>query len=122
MSKKILIVEDDKFLLNAYHAKFERTDFEVQLASDGEQAITLFKEFKPDVVLLDLIIPKINGFDVLRQIKADPAQKNTPVIVASNLGQKEDLDQAKALGADDFYIKSDSSIESIVEKVSAAVR
>lgn len=114
---KILIAEDDKFLLNAYRVKFTKAGFDIQIATDGEEALVILKTFRPDVILLDLVMPKKDGFAVLQTVKADPALKNIPVIVASNLGQKEDIERAKSLGAIDYIIKSDILLDNLVKKV-----
>ena len=119
--KKVLVVEDDQFLSNAYKLKLSKSGFDVSVASDGEIGIKLMKEDKPDIVLLDLIMPNVDGFTCLESIKADDSLKDVPVIVASNLGQDEDVERAKSLGAVDFIIKSNISIEEIVEKVKAVV-
>ena len=114
---KILVVEDDKFLANAYRVKLEKLGFEVKIAMDGEEGLVFAAEFVPDLILLDLVMPKKDGFTVLQELKADEKLKNIPVLVASNLGQKEDVDKAKELGAVDFVIKSDESLSSIVDKM-----
>jgi DNA-binding response OmpR family regulator len=104
---KILIAEDDKFLLNAYRVKFSKAGFEIKIVSDGEEALEALKTFVPDAMLLDLVMPKKDGFAVLEAVKADANLKKIPVIVASNLGQKEDIERAQKLGANDYIIKSD---------------
>ena len=117
--KKILIAEDDKFLANAYRVKLEKSGFELRLASDGEEVLDILRDFTPDLILLDLVMPKKDGFTVLAEIRADPKWQQTPVLVASNLGQKEDLERATKLGATDYIIKSDLSMASLVEKINA---
>jgi DNA-binding response OmpR family regulator len=119
---KVLIAEDDKFLASAYRLKFEKTNFEVKLASDGEEAVSLAKSFKPDVILLDLIMPKMNGFDVLSKLRADPSSKSTPILITSNLGQPDDIKKGMELGATDYFIKSEISLEDIVKKVESLVK
>ncbi len=103
-NKTILIVEDDSFLIQMYSAKLELEGYGVLLASDGEKALRLIKEKRPDLVLLDLLLPKLNGFDFLEQIQKDGF--SVPVIVLSNLSQKEDIDKCLNLGAKDFLIKA----------------
>ena len=117
MSTKILIAEDDKFLANAYRVKFEKEEFTVLIAYDGEEAIEAVKSFKPDVILLDLVMPKMDGFATLEALKKDPATKDIKVIVASNLGQAEDVERARKLGALDYVVKSDTPIAEIVAKI-----
>jgi two-component system, OmpR family, alkaline phosphatase synthesis response regulator PhoP len=114
---KVLVVEDDRFLISAYRAKLTKSSFEVQMASDGEEALTVLETFRPDVILLDLVMPRMDGFATLAAIKQRDELKNIPVIVASNLGQKEDFDKAMGLGAADFIIKSDLSMDDLVTKL-----
>lgn len=117
MAKKLLIAEDDKFLGSAYKAKLAKAGFEVQLATDGQEALTALQTFTPDLILLDLMMPIKDGFAVLQEVKSDERLKAIPIIVASNLGQKEDTERAISLGANDFIVKSDLSLNSIIEKI-----
>ncbi len=115
---KIAIVEDDAMLLKYISAAF-RTDggFEVYTGSDGEMGEAVIKQQKPDIVLLDVIMPKKNGFEVLKELKKDPQTAKIPVIVLTNLGQQKDIDQAKKLGAADYLVKVDLQVSEIVAKV-----
>ena len=115
--KKVLVVEDDKFLANAYKAGFEGEGFEVVLAYDGEEALSLAEQLRPDVILLDILIPKMDGFAVLQHLKANKDLENIPVIIASNLGQQQDIDKGLELGAKDFIVKSESSVTQILTKI-----
>lgn len=115
--KKVLVAEDDKFLSSAYRVKLTKAGFDVQMASDGNEAIAALQTFTPDIILLDLIMPVKDGFAVLAEIQANAAWKNIPVIVASNLGQKEDIEKSMQLGARDFVVKSDLSLEDVIEKM-----
>lgn len=115
--KKILIAEDDQFLSDAYVAKLTFEGYEIETAMDGEEALLTLQTFKPDLMILDLVMPKLDGYMVLTEIRKNDEFKNLPVIVASNLGQKEDIEHAKALGATDFVVKTDLSIKDLVEKV-----
>jgi len=119
--KKVLVVEDDQFLANAYKLKLTKSEYEVRVATDGEDALSQMAEDVPDIVLLDLIMPNMDGFATLDAMKKDEKLKSIPVVIASNLGQKEDIDRAKSLGAVDFIIKSNVSIEEIVQKVKSIV-
>lgn len=119
--KKILVAEDDKFLANAYRVKLSKANYDVRLASDGEEALKILSEFMPDLVILDLVMPKIDGFTVLTNMRADEKLKKIPVLVASNLGQKDDMEKAKRLGARDFLVKSDLSIDQLLKKVTSVV-
>jgi len=114
---KILVAEDDKFLLAAYAAKLKTSGFDAVLASDGEEAVNKTKTEKPDLILLDLVMPKKDGFDVLYDLKNNPETKNIPVIILSNLGQEEDIAKGKKLGAVDYLVKSNIAIKDVVSKI-----
>lgn len=116
---KILVAEDDKFLADAVKLKLLKEKFEVKIASDGEEAIEMLSSFHPDAVLLDLMMPKKDGYTVLTEIRANPHFMRIPVIIASNLGQKEEIDKGMKLGATDFYVKSDVSLSELVAKIKA---
>ncbi|MDO8663534.1 MAG: response regulator [Candidatus Wildermuthbacteria bacterium] len=122
MSKKILIVEDDKFLRELITQKLSKEGFEVRDAVDGEDGIKKIKEERPDLVLLDLILPSIDGFEVLSRIKGDLALSSIPVIILSNLGQKEDVERGLKLGAVDYLIKAHFTPGEIIEKIGNALR
>lgn len=113
----VLVVEDDKFLQKILATKFAKEGFDVRTASDGEEALQQLIAKKPDLVVLDIIIPKMNGFEVIAEMKTNVALKDIPVVVLSNLGQEEDVTRAKELGALDFLTKADHSINEIVTKV-----
>mgnify|MGYP001582734566 CR=1 FL=1 len=113
----LLIVEDDEVLLRALYLLFHKSKYTIASATDGESAIQMTRRLKPDLVLLDLLLPKINGFEVLRVIKADPVLKNIPVIVLSNLGDASDMEKAKTLGAVDYFIKASTNLSTLTEKV-----
>ncbi len=117
MSKKILLVEDDKFLRELIAKKLRSEDYEVIEALDGEDGIAKAKELKPDLVLLDLVLPGIDGFGVLAKIKEDPATNQAPVIILSNLGQQEEIARTLKLGATDFLIKAHFTPSEIIEKI-----
>lgn len=107
-SKKVLIVEDDEFLRSLAAKRLEKEGYSVSVAIDGEKAVSAATDGVPDVILLDLLLPGMNGFEVLEKVRAVDNLKNIPVIVFSNLGQKEDIEKAKGLGATDFLIKATS--------------
>lgn len=114
---KVLVAEDDKFLVKAYQAKLAKAGFEVKVATDGEEFETIIRTFTPNVILLDLMMPKKNGFEVLKDLKSSANFKNIPVIVTSNLSQPEDKQKALALGASEYIVKSDIPIQEIVQKL-----
>jgi len=121
-NKKILVIEDDKFLRKVYESKLPKEGYLVISAGDGEAGLAAMKKELPDLVLLDLIMPKMTGFDVLVEVKKDPKLAKIPILVLSNLGQDEDNARAKALGARDFMIKSNFSIKEVVEKIKAYLK
>lgn len=120
--KKILIVEDDKFLRELIVQKLLKEGYETSEAVDGEEGIKKVKEEKPDLVLLDLILPGIDGFEVLSKKKEDPNLARIPVIVLSNLGQKEDVERGLKLGAVDYLIKAHFTPGEIIEKVKNSLK
>lgn len=114
---RILIVEDEDFLIKALVDNFEIEGFTVDAASNGEDAINKITKQKPDMVLLDLLLPKKGGFDVLKEMKTNPEWSLVPVIVLSNLGGDEQIKRALEMGADDYFVKSQHPIEEVVQKV-----
>ncbi len=117
MFKKILLIEDDKFLRELMNKKLITLGYDVVTAADGESGLVMIKETKPDVVLLDLILPGINGFEVLEKAKQDPEIAAIPVVILSNLGQGEDIEKGLSLGAKDFLVKAHFTPQEIVNKL-----
>ncbi|MDD3646954.1 MAG: response regulator [Candidatus Dojkabacteria bacterium] len=115
--RKILIAEDETFLRSIIKSKLAKSGYEVIEVEDGEAALRSIQNDKPDLVLLDLMMPKMNGYDVLKKIKEDPELANIPVIVLSNLGQDSDIEKGKELGAVDYIVKSNVSINEVLKKV-----
>jgi len=113
----ILIVEDDRFLRELLVRKVESAGFVTTIAVDGKEALKKIKEELPRLVLLDLVLPGIDGFEVLRQVKADPQTSKISVIILSNLGQREDVERGLKLGADDYLIKAHFTPDEIIQKV-----
>lgn len=115
----VLLVEDDPFLSSVLRLKLEKESFKVVRASDGDEALNFLTEqgVKPDLILLDLILPKKNGFEVLETIRQDPLLEKLPVMIISNLGQPSDIERGKALGIIDYFVKARLSIEELVNKV-----
>jgi DNA-binding response OmpR family regulator len=116
MKKKILIVEDDQFLHKILVMKIKQEGFDIVSAYDGEEALKKMKE-TPDLILLDLILPQMSGFEFLGEIKLKDEFKKIPVVVLSNLGQEEDIERAKSLGAQDYLVKANFSIDEVVKKI-----
>lgn len=115
--KNILVIEDDKFYGNIFKTKFAQEGYDVILATNGEEGLGLAKNNKPEVILLDLIMPVKDGFETLKELKDDPNLKGVKIIVLSNLGQQDDINKAKALGADDYLIKANISLQEAMDKV-----
>jgi twitching motility two-component system response regulator PilH len=116
-SKRILLVEDDRFLRKAAEATLRRHGFTVNTAVDGEDALQQVQRESPDLILLDLIMPKLQGFEVLRILKQDPSTQQIPVIVLSNLGQESDVRQALEGGAAAYFVKANLSLQELVSRV-----
>lgn len=114
---KVLVAEDDKFLMKLYEAKLTEENYDFVMALDGVEALEKVKTEKPDMVLLDIMMPRKNGFDVLAEMKADPELKDIPVVILSNLGQDGDLKKGLEMGAVDYIVKSNISIEDVISKV-----
>ena len=117
LKKKVLIIEDDRFLRELISRKLSDDGFEIVEAVDGEEGIKKIKEEKPDLILLDLILPSIDGFEVLSRIKKDESVKSIPVIILSNLGQKEEVEKGLKLGAVDYLIKAHFTPGEIISKI-----
>jgi len=122
MPKKILIVEDDPFLREMMVRKLVGSNYHADAAADGEQALKKVKDDKPDLILLDLMLPGIDGYEFLSRVQKDKATKSIPVVVLSNLGQKEEIDRAKKLGAIDFLVKAHFTPDDIVKKVKETLK
>lgn len=114
---KILLVEDDNFLLNMYADKFRVEGFEVFIADNGAGGLKLAKEKAPDIILLDVLLPRMSGFEVLQELNKEPGTKNIPVILLTNLSQKEEIKKGMELGAKDFLIKAHFMPHEVVAKV-----
>ncbi len=122
MAKKILIIEDDEFLRELIGQKLTREGYIIVEAEDGERGIEAVKKEKPDLVLLDLILPGVDGFEVLSQIKKDPSTAQVPVLILSNLGQKDDIERGLKLGAVDYLIKAQFTPGEIVKKIAKILK
>ncbi|MDP3986156.1 MAG: response regulator [Candidatus Veblenbacteria bacterium] len=119
---KVLIVEDDPTLRDMYATKFESEGFEVLKAGNGEEGLELARTKKPEAILLDVMMPKLDGFATLKEIRADKNLKKLPVVMLTNLGQEEDIKKGKELGADDYFIKANQTPAEIVAKVRALLK
>jgi DNA-binding response OmpR family regulator len=119
---KILLIEDDKFICDAYKDGLEAADFEVILAYDGIEGMEKIKSEKPDLILLDLILPKKHGFKLLEEIKKDEKFKNIPVVILSNVDEEADVKKGIEMGAVDYLIKANFSIKEVIEKVKSHLK
>jgi DNA-binding response OmpR family regulator len=115
--KKILIVEDDSFMEKSLSFTLKEEGYGVDIARDGEEALDKIEKIDLDLILLDIILPKIDGFEVLEKIKENPKTKKMPVIILSNLGQKEDVERGLKLGANGYIIKAHFKLEDVINKI-----
>jgi len=122
MAKKILIIEDDDFLRQLISQKMSSEGFAVSLAVDGSDGIEKTKDIMPDLILLDLLLPTVDGFEVLSKIKSDSATSSIPVVILSNLGQQDEINKGMKLGAVDYLVKAQLTPEEIVEKVKTLLK
>jgi len=117
MPQNILVVEDDKFLRELISQKLVKESYNVSEAVDGEEGLKKVKDEKPDLVLLDLILPGIDGFEVLARMREEQGVAKIPVIILSNLGQKEDIEKGLSLGAVDYLVKAHFTPGEIIGKI-----
>ena len=117
IGQKILLVEDDRSLARLYEAKLQKEGYTVEIAADGEECLEKVGDYQPDLILLDIIIPKIDGFEVLKRIKADKKLQDIPIILLTNLGQDEDIQKGEQLGADVYLIKANLTPSEMIQKV-----
>lgn len=114
---KILVAEDDKLISHSLCEALQQNGFEPTPAYDGEEAVAKAKEIKPDIMLLDIMMPKLDGISVLWELKANPETSGTPVIVLTNIGDVETISKIVEAGAVDYLLKSDQSVDDIIQKV-----
>lgn len=117
MAKKILIIEDEEIIYSLLQKKLTEEGYEISIATDGNEGLEKMKEEKPDLVLLDIIMPEKGGFEVMEEMQSDENLRDIPVIVISNSGQPVELDRAKELGAKDWLIKTEFDPQEVTEKV-----
>lgn len=116
MRRKILIIEDEEYIADIYRLKFTGSGYEVAIAGDGESGYAKAVEYQPDLILLDLVLPKLDGYNVLGKIKKNKKINKIPVIITSNLGQKEEMERGIKLGAADYLIKSNITPADLLKK------
>lgn len=115
--KKILLIEDDPFLSEIYVTKFEEAGFEISVAQDGMLGLQKIRERAPDLLLLDIVMPNMDGFELLRAIKEDTELKHIPIVILSNLGEQENVEKGFALGAEAYIIKAHYTPTEVVAKI-----
>jgi CheY-like chemotaxis protein len=113
----IFIVEDDPFILRVYERKLTNEGFEVLLATNGAEAFERIKSASPDLILLDLVMPLKDGFELIAELKNSKELQSTPIVVLTNLRQKKDIERVKALGVSEYLVKSDNSIQGVVSRI-----
>ncbi|MBI4089823.1 MAG: response regulator [Candidatus Kerfeldbacteria bacterium] len=119
---KVLVVEDDTFLAGMYLTKLSLEGFEVELAGDGRDGLKKAQDWLPDVILLDIVLPVMDGFGVLEGLKKDPATREIPVMLLTNLGQRNDVERGLNLGAADYLIKAHFMPSEVIDKVKRLLR
>lgn len=115
--KKILLIEDDPFLSEIYATKFEEAGFEISVAQEGMLGLAKIREHAPDLLILDIVMPNMDGFELLRTVKADAELKHIPVVILSNLGEQENVEKGFKLGASAYIIKAHYTPTEVVAKV-----
>ena len=118
----VLLVEDDSFLANIYKTMFEMEGYKVSVSDNGELGLSDAKKKNPDIILLDILLPKMDGFVVLEKLKASKGLKDIPVILLTNLGQKDDVEKGLQMGADDYLIKAHFKPSEVVDKVKKVLK
>ncbi len=118
---KVLIVEDDRFLRRACETSLRRRGFDVVTASDGEEALRLVREEPPALLLLDMLMPKVSGIELLRTLRADPATRDVRVLILSNSSRQADIDEATRLGIYGYLVKANMSLDELGDRVAALV-
>jgi DNA-binding response OmpR family regulator len=113
----ILLIEDDPFLVNIYREKFENEGFKMIVAKDGEQGLELALKEKVDVIILDLLLPKLSGIDILNQLREKGRQKDTPIVVLTNLTQEKEAKESLQLGVKEYLIKANLTPGQLAEKI-----
>src|SRR3990167_9285690 len=119
---KILMVDDDKMLIDLYKERLELAGYQVEISRDGEEGLAKVHEVKPDIVLLDIMMPKVNGYEALASIKSDPATKDVPVIILSALMRDVNKSKAVESGADDYILRENAVPADVIQKIEAVLK
>jgi len=117
MRKELLLIEDEQIMIDLLEKKLRKEGYKVSVAKDGLEGLERIRERKPDLILLDIIMPKMSGFEVMKEMQKDPELSEIPVIIISNSGQPVELDKARQLGAKDWLIKTEFDPREVIEKV-----
>jgi len=120
--KTILLVEDDPFLIDIYTTKLKEIGFNVFVASDGEKVLDMITEAKPDLILLDIVLPHIDGWEIFRRIKENEKMKNIKIIILSNLGQREEVEKGIKLGAEKYLVKAHYTPSKVIEEIEEVLK
>ena len=122
MAKKVLLVEDDPFLIDIYTTKLKEAGFSVEVATDGKEVVKRAKEILPSLIILDIVLPQIDGWEILKKIKEEKNLKPIPVIILSNLGQKNEVEKGMKLGAARYLIKAHFTPSQVVEEIKQTLK
>lgn len=114
---RVMIIEDDTFLGGMMDKKLIDAGFELDYSKDANEALSKINEFKPEIITLDIILPKMNGFEFLKKIKENKDTKNIPVLILSNLGSREEIQQGMEAGAEDYVVKSNTTLEEVINRI-----
>lgn len=114
---KILIVDDDSFIIDMYVMKFQAEGFEVYTTTEGKEVVEKIKEFQPDIVLLDIVMPGLSGFEILKNLQKEKFKKKPKIVFLTNLGERQDIERGRELGADDYIIKAHFTPQEVVDKI-----
>lgn len=120
--KKILIMEDDPFIARMYFKKLTELDYIVKQADNGIEGLDVLKTYKPDLIMLDIIMPQMDGFEVIRKIKESKNLANIPILLLSNLGERENIEKGLAIGADDYIIKAHFTPEEVIKRIKKLIK
>lgn len=116
--KKVLLIEDDPMVVRMYERKLKMSGYKLSLAYNGEEGFVVLRNETPDIILLDVMMPKMDGLETLKKIKADEAYKDVPVIILTNFGDRsEDVQKCKKMGAEDYWVKANMSLNEMVERI-----
>ena len=121
VKKKILLIEDDPMIVEMYKMRLEDEGFEVLITDRGSEALELAAKQKPEAILLDIILPEVDGFSILQNLKANTDTKDIAVLLLTNLGQESDQEKGRQFGADDYFVKSQHTPADIIQKVNSII-